>query len=91
MPYVKSLTRWYMSEGKKPETPGELNYKLTMIILDYLCNNDRNYKTFNDVMGVLACIQHELYRRLIAPYEDEAIARNGDIMPDILVNKDGGK
>jgi hypothetical protein len=28
---------------------------------------------------VLTCIQHELYRRAIAPYEDKKIEASGDV------------
>lgn len=38
-----------------------------------------NYERFNAAMGALECAKQELYRRAIAPYEDAAIKRNGDI------------
>jgi len=30
--------------------------------------------------GMLACVGHEFYRRMLGPYEDLAIKRNGDIL-----------
>ena len=30
-------------------------------------------------MGVLDCVKQEFYRRKLAPYEDVAIQKNGDI------------
>jgi len=30
-------------------------------------------------MGALECAKQELYRRLIAPYEDQKLAGSGDI------------
>jgi broad-specificity NMP kinase len=35
----------------------------------------------NDVRGVLRCAQLEMYRRLIATYEDKKIKENGDVYP----------
>lgn len=57
---------------------GELNYFLTKIILQYL-GEQPNYQKFNDVMGVLECAKQELYRRQIAPYENEKKDQNGDV------------
>ena len=37
---------------------------------------------YQDIVGVLVAVQHELYRRHIAPYEDKAIQRNGDVLYD---------
>lgn len=38
-----------------------------------------NYKDYNEVIGVLECVKQELYRRLIAPYEDKKKDENGDV------------
>jgi len=62
-----------------PENPGELNFVLTKIILRYIDCHEPSYSTFNAVMGVLSCIGHELYRRMIAPYEDKKKDENGDV------------
>jgi hypothetical protein len=78
MPYISRADRHLMDIGGVPEKAGELNYVLTNVILHYLGTN-ANYQRFNDVIGVLACIQHELYRRVIAPYEDLARDKNGDV------------
>jgi hypothetical protein len=46
----------------------------------YLGTDGRtNYQGFNDVIGILSCIQQEIYRRKIADYENEKIFLNGDI------------
>jgi hypothetical protein len=37
------------------------------------------YKWINRAVGVLDCLKFEFYRRLAAPYEDKAVARNGDL------------
>jgi len=79
MPYVDKILREKIDSGNyEPIEAGELNYKITKIVLGYL-GNEPHYKEFNDVLGVLTAIQHELYRRRIADYENDAIKRNSDV------------
>jgi len=59
---------------------GELNYILTEIIIRFLKRNGGfRYKDINDAIGALECCKQELYRRLVAPYEDKKIKENGDV------------
>ena len=37
------------------------------------------YTELSDAIAVFGDIQHELRRRLLDPYEDEAIEKNGDV------------
>ena len=78
MPYIKKDKRWNLATGSYPVEVGDLNYLITTLILNYLKNME-SYQKYNDVMGVLACIQAELYRRKISPYEDKKIFENGDV------------
>ena len=71
-------TSFELDKGS-PRTAGELNYCLTKQILQYLKDKGESYQTYNDVLGVLNAVPHELYRRKISKYEDVAIERNGDI------------
>lgn len=66
--------------------PGTLNYIITRICLWWLrCrlrpvgSDWRSYQNFNEVIGVLECVKQELYRRHVAPYEDEKCEENGDV------------
>lgn len=98
MPYIEEEQRREIDEGREPETPGELNYKLTTIVRDYLlgaCGVRSGqiehgfrfdqisgaicYAHYNEAMGVLECVKQEIYRRLIAPYEQEKCKANGDV------------
>ena len=79
MPYIKFTRRIQLDYNERPENPGELNYVLTTTINDYIKNNKKCYQTYNDIMGVLNCIQMEIYRRIVAPYEDTKIQENGDL------------
>lgn len=55
---------------------GSLNYVISSVI-----NNlyDTNYTDLNAAIGVLECAKMELYRRVVAPYEDTKIIENGDV------------
>ncbi len=61
---------------------GVLNYLFTVILKSVL-DDDKRYDTANSLVGALECCKLELYRRYIAPYEDEKIKENGDV-DDIL-------
>lgn len=59
---------------------GELNYKITKLINDYITRHGGiNYQRINDAIGVLECAKLELYRRVAAPYEDVKMRENGDV------------
>ena len=57
---------------------GDVNYVITRLLDDYL-GTDPTYETFNAAIGVLECAKLELYRRLVAPYEDKMCLENGDV------------
>jgi hypothetical protein len=65
-----------------PVTPGELNFCITRMCLEYTgANWSPNYALFNEIIGVLECVKQEFYRRAVAPYEDKKIEENGDVYP----------
>ena len=67
-------------KGKEewPCKPGTLNYIITKMALWYLGKNP-NYERYNAAIGALECAKQELYRRQIAPYEDDKCKENGDV------------
>lgn len=79
MPYIKTHARSEIDEGFTPRSAGELNYAITRLCHKYWDYNGANYQAFNDILGALEGAKLELYRRRIAPYEDEKISENGDI------------
>lgn len=84
MPYVRPEVRQSLDKGTPPRTAGELNYVITRAIQDYLgvslpVSLQPNYSDYNEAIGVLECAKLELYRRLIAVYENKKIADNGDV------------
>lgn len=86
MPYVSKKRRYELeAPGEIPSHPGDLNYKLTLEVLRFL--GDRpNYERFNAAIGALEACKMELYRRMVAPYEDGKIAENGDVYPATIGN-----
>ena len=86
MPYIKRETKRKFQAVQLPFklqadlnrlNAGELNYLITWIINRQL--DDANYARYNEIMGALECCKLELYRRMIAPYEDKKIKENGDV------------
>ena len=83
MPYIPPDQRKKFGHlenlGNRIDNPGELNYVLTKIVKGYIDKCGVSYVVYNAVMGVLACMTQELYRRLISGYEDSKIQENGDV------------
>jgi hypothetical protein len=62
------------------DAKGHLNYIVYSIIKRYLLASGMKYFRAQDFIGgVLTCCQLECYRRLLSPYEDQAIERHGDV------------
>jgi hypothetical protein len=80
MPYIDKKRRKELSDSlPAPLTAGELNYTICMLAMKYLDQTKKSYQHYNDVIGVLECAKLEMYRRLVAPYEEKKIAENGDV------------
>lgn len=80
MPYIKKEVRDIIDSQKLlPHFPGELNYKISSIIDQYIEDCSLSYTVLNEVIGVLECIKLEIYRRIVAPYEDNKLHDNGEV------------
>ncbi len=80
MPYIPAEDRTMVRTHRCPITPGELNYLITNTIIGYLDTlNRHSYAGYNEVVGVLECVKLEMYRRMVAPYEDKKCVVNGDV------------
>lgn len=84
MPYLEEALRRALKNTPLPGDPGEINYLVTKIIVDYLTLKGLRYIRVNDVVGALECCKLEFYRRVAAPYEDKKIESNGDVYPKDL-------
>lgn len=87
MPYIKKESRPAIDKLIEPlinhlkslpteEQDGSLNYAVTKIIKHLY---PQKYFHFNRALGVLTAIAHELYRKIVGPYEDTKISENGDV------------
>jgi hypothetical protein len=61
-----------------PEDSGELTFALTKVCLDYLTHTYR-FEDLAQAIAALECTKLELYRRVVAPYEDYKKEQNGDV------------
>lgn len=80
MPYITQVQRDALAL-RHPASPGELNYEITKLLLDYVRNGYGllNYQSINDVLGALEGAKLEFYRRVAVPYENAKMAENGDV------------
>lgn len=81
MPYIPQSEKKRVDQDNLITTAGQFNYALNQLISIYIDQNDFNYQTSNDIIGAMECAKLELYRRLVAPYEDSKILQNGDVKP----------
>lgn len=83
MPYVKQEVRQHLTctplSEMEIETPGELNFVLTRVIMQYTNRWGIRYEQINDILGALEGAKLEFYRRVAAPYENTKIEENGDV------------
>ena len=86
MPYLDKEAKNHMDRGLIGRVSGELNYKLTLVILDYLAIHGRSYQICNDIVGALDNCKDEFRRRVQHPYEDEKIKINGDVYPEEVLH-----
>lgn len=85
MPYIPQKRREELMDALEPPcSPGELNYLITCLVTEYLEKYGRSYMNLNACIGVLSCIQLELYERVIKAYEQKKRLENGDVYPGDL-------
>ena len=54
MPYIEKVKRDQLQEeGVKIETPGELNYSLTILMIDFMETSGETYTNYNTIIGML--------------------------------------
>lgn len=88
MPYVDQKQRAMLVKGVQPENPGQLNYLITELVIDYVLGVGLSYQAINDVSGALTEATAEFRRRVTVPYEQRKILENGDCYPKELLNAD---
>lgn len=84
MPYIAQDSRFQFMESVEHcvngiEKIGEINYVITLLLHRWLQRNTMSYATLNALIGVLECAKLELYRKVVALYEDDKQAENGPV------------
>jgi len=85
MPYISTPRREAFALAKNTlkstrlDTPGELVYMFCYMVDLYLSQRMTNFENLNAVIGAFESAKLEVYRRLVAEYEDQKIASNGDV------------
>ena len=79
MPYIQNERKASLDLGNNIENPGELNYILSLVLIEYLNSHGLSYNTLNDISGAMTESLAEFRRRIVLPYEDKKIKENGDI------------
>lgn len=84
MPYIESDHRFTFMENVERcidcvEKIGDINYIITLLLHRWLLHNKMSYASLNALIGVLECAKLELYRMVVAPYEDQKRAENGSV------------
>lgn len=68
-----------LSDMKPDELAGAVNYLNFKILKQWIALNGKKYWIFALFCGTMLMSIFEIYRRLVAPYEDEKIKQNGDV------------
>jgi hypothetical protein len=71
-----------------PQNAGDLNFLVTCFIDNFIIEHGVRYANVNEMIGALECCKLELYRILIAPYEDVKINENGGVYQAKIEGKD---
>lgn len=88
MPYIPSQKRPWIDEhvsflADNLESPGELNYAITRLLVRYLHGLGLSYTDASAALGVVSDVRDEFYRRVVAPYEDAKRYENGDVYDEL--------
>ena len=75
-PIIDGLTK-RLNHLPTPPTRGDLNYCVTRLVVEVL--NKDSYHSLSDCVSALRDAADEIQRRLLGPYEDTEIEKNGDL------------
>ena len=83
MPYLSNDQKELLGD-KIPVTPGELNYVITQILIQYVEHQRLSYGIVSEALSACTEAAAEFRRRVLVPLEDRKIEQNGDVYPDWL-------
>ena len=58
---------------------GEVNYVITTIVTKLVLRFGLSYPTINAALGCFTAAREEFYGRVVGPYEERKIHKNGDV------------
>lgn len=94
MPYISKKSREAFDDTlcdlPTAMTVGELTYVLTRVCDQYLETHGVNFTVMSAVVSALECSKLELYRRIVAGYEDNKRIEHGDVYNVIAGDTDVG-
>lgn len=64
--------------------PGDFNYCIARLYTLLVQKNGKSYHELSRWLAAVRDCGDEIYRRVVGPYEDEAIAKNGDCFDEVL-------
>ena len=91
MPYIKKEDRLFYDAlvdqivnilaglDNKQLVKGHHNYIMYTLALKLVNRLGVRYATLQDIIGTFDCCKMEFYRKILAPYEEKAIDKNGDV------------
>jgi hypothetical protein len=83
MPYLTGDRYKLERAALEPKTPGELNYAISRLAIDYIHGCPPSYAILNEVVGAMELAKQEFIRRVVNIYEETKITDNTDIYQDI--------
>ncbi len=88
MPYITKERAGEMKTflgNNLPKNPGELNYTITNLLVQYIASQGVNYATLSSAIGVTIDAAEECRRRLMHSYEDKKMSDEKNIDPYALL------
>jgi hypothetical protein len=84
MPYIKKSERQILDNLvihflRHGRIHGRLNYFIFKLTKEAIKLNGESYGAYKEILGELECAKFEIYRRMVAKYEDTKIEENGDV------------
>ncbi len=85
MPYIPQADRAVLDQQTLAQMPcnteGILAYCISRLLKSFLGRRSESYANYAAAIGVLDTVKTELYRAMIAAYEDSKMEENGDVWP----------
>ena len=80
MPYISGDRKQLEEAKRNPQSPGQLNYAISCLLIDYLDEHRISYVVLNEIVGAVELAKQEFIRRVVNPYEEKKIeTSNNDI------------